>query len=76
MTLIKMAQAKCLRKVVNYMRNNNATFEQAVLKGSPEEGPRELMQTIKYMLFLNEIAFSQLVGDFKTLNLIFTSNIL
>ena len=62
MTLIKIAQAECPEKVIKDMQNDNATFEQAVLKGSPKERPRELMQIIKHVLFLNENGIIKIGG--------------
>ena len=62
MTLIKMAQAECLGKVINEMRINNATFEQAVLKDSPKERPRELIQMIKYIPFLDDNGILRIGG--------------
>ena len=44
------------------MQNDNATFEQAVLKGSPKERPRELMQIIKHIPFLNENGIIKIGG--------------
>ena len=62
MTPIKMAKPDCLGKVVNYMRNNYATFEQAVLKDLPKERPRELMQMTKYIPFLDENGIFKIGG--------------
>ena len=53
MILIKMAQIDCPVKVINKMRNNNAIFQQVVLEGLPRKRPRQLMQVIKYIPFLD-----------------------